>query len=128
MVGWLPSNARRPSPGSWLSNWLEKQQRHPDAFLCGIRVRHGTLPGVSGRWRFRVSAVDPLLADGVVTLHHGTDRTLRLHLDEDPFWPQDGAAPRPGHTVLIGTEVGSAARVLVSVPHGELVRFGIKVL
>jgi hypothetical protein len=125
MVGSFAPNAGRPSPGSWLANWLERQRPHPDSFVCGVRTIDGTVPGQSQRWRYRRSAVDRLRVGDVLTLHHGAKDTLRLRMDAEPYWPGSGPRPRPGLTVLVATVVGSGARVMVAVPPGQAVRFGV---
>jgi hypothetical protein len=126
MVGAFSPNSRRPSPGSWLANWLDTQRPHPDTFTCGVRLLDGTAPWETGRWQYQRSAVDQLRLDDVVTLHHGPRNTLRLRLDADPFWAAGGARPRRGLTVLVGTMVESGDRLLVAVPPGEIVRFGVE--
>jgi hypothetical protein len=125
MTGAFPSNAARSSPGSWLRTWLERQKRHPDAFDCGVRVQDGAVNGETSRWRYRTSAVDQPVSAALVTLHHGTKITLRLRIDGEPF--RDGQAPRPrrGHAVLAAVDAQSGARLLLSVPLAELVRFGV---
>jgi hypothetical protein len=128
MTGAFPSNAARSSPGSWLHTWLEKQKRHPDTFDCGVRVRDDSVNGGTARWRYRTSAVDQLVSDGIVTLHHGTKITLRLRIDDDPFWHGEGSRPRHGHAVLAAVDAESGARLLVSVPPAELARFGVDLL
>lgn len=121
MAGFSSFRALRPSPGSWLSRRLPSAPRHPDAFDCGLRVVAGTLPGASHRWRFRLSAVDPLHEGGTVVLNHGTALTLRLRVDREPA----GAGPRPGYVQLSAVDVTTAARVSISAPLGEVSRFGI---
>lgn len=121
MFGRLPTNATRPSRGSWVDSWLSRRQRHPESFDCGVRVLAGELHGERARWQFRVSAVDPLTDAGAYVLHHGTQVTLRLRPDGDGI----GSGPRQGHVSFAATEVVTSARVQVSVPLGELVRFGL---
>jgi hypothetical protein len=128
MTGAFPSNAARSSPGSWLHTWLERQKRHPDTFDCGVRVRDGSVNGETARWRYRTSAVDQRVSDGIVTLRHGTKITLRLRIDDDPFWHGEGPRPRHGHAVLAAVDAESGAQLLVSVPPAELVRFGVDLL
>lgn len=125
MVGSFPSNAGRPSPGSWLANWLERQRRHPDTFDCGVRTLDGTVPGESPRWQYQRSAVDRRRVGDVVTLRHGTKVTLRLRMDPEPYWLGSGPRPRPGLIVLVATVADTRARLLIAVPPGELVRFGV---
>ena len=116
------SHYLRPSAGSWLDRWLNRHVRHPETFLCGVRVVEGRLPGESARWRHRRSAVDPLLAGRVVTLYHGPRRILRLVPDPDSV---RAGGPHPGSVVVDAVERDSGARVQVSVDPGELVRFGL---
>jgi hypothetical protein len=125
MAGSFSPNAGRPSPGSWLANWLDRQRSHPDTFNCGVRTVDGAVPGESGRWKYRRSAVDRLRLDDVVTLHHGTKDTLRLRMDADPYWQGSGPRPRQGLIMLVATVVDSGARLVVAVPPGEVVRFGV---
>jgi len=108
-----------------LANWLARQRPHPDSFDCGVRTVDGTVPGESHRWRYRRSAVDRLRLGDVVTLHHGTKDTVQLRMDAEPYWQGSGPRPRQGLIVLVGTVVGSGARLLVAVPPGEVVRFGV---
>jgi hypothetical protein len=128
MTGAFPSNAARSSPGSWLRTWLERQKRHPDAFDCGVRVQDGAVHGETARWRYRTSAVDQLVSQGIVTLHHGTRITLRLRIGSEPFRHEQGPRPRRGHVVLAAVDAQSGARLQVSFPPAELVRFGVDVL
>ena len=124
MVQSFRSNAWRPSPGSWLANWLNARP-HPDSFICGVLVRDSGRGGKTGRWQYRRSAVDRLLVGEVVTLNHGTKDRLRLRIDPDPYSAEPRPRPRPGLTVLVGTVVDSGARVLIAVPPGEVARFGM---
>jgi hypothetical protein len=121
MAGWLSNNSTRSSPGSWLHRRLAARARHPETFDCGVRVVAGTVGGEGPRWRYRVSAVDPLVADGVVTLHHGPNVALRLLVEPVPA----GHGPRPGYRQLRAVEQQSGAQVRVSVDVGELGRFGV---
>jgi len=124
MVQSFRSNAWRPSPGSWLANWLNARP-HPDSFVCGVLVRDGGRRRKTGRWQYRQSAVDPLRVGDVVTLSHGTKDRLRLRIDPDPFGAETRPRPRPGLAVLVGTVIESGERVLIAVPPGEVARFGI---
>jgi hypothetical protein len=117
----LPSNSRRPSPGSWISSWL-LQRRHPDAFGCGVRVVEGAVAGESSRWRFRDSAIDRHASGEVIALNHGSKVSLRLRVGE----PLD-LRTRPNHVVLSAVEVTAGALVQISVPLGELATFGIDI-
>ena len=118
-------NAWRPSPGSWLANWSDRQRPHPDSFICGIRMLGDGRHGRAGRWQYRRSAVDQLTAGDVLRLYHGTKVTLRLRMDADPHWGGAGPRPRPGLAVLSGSVVDGGMRLLLAVPLGEVVRFGV---
>jgi len=116
----LPLNARRAGAGSWLRRRLDERPRKGTTFLCGVRVLSGEIPGETQRWSFRRSAADEYVPAGVVTIQHGKTE-LRLHLASEHV--------RPGHRryhVLIKTvEVASGAHAELSLPAGELVRFGL---
>jgi hypothetical protein len=112
------------SEGSWLSRVLGPKP-HPDSFVCGMRVLEGTVVNEKQRWQYRRSGVDQLIQDGVVTLHHGTGRTVRLRID-DGDWT--GAAPRSGFVPVPAVDVDGGARVLLAIPAVELTRFGIDAL
>jgi hypothetical protein len=122
MVGSFSSNASRPSPGSFLDRWLAKRAAHADTFDCGVRVLSGVVVGEGPRWRYRRSATDPLIVRGVVTLYHGPKITL--HLTPEPG-ADAGPRLRPGHVQLSAVVRGSGARIQVSVPAGDLERFGL---
>ncbi|WP_375488609.1 hypothetical protein [uncultured Jatrophihabitans sp.] len=113
MARGAPSNWRRPGAGSWLANWLEKRQLHPQAFTAGLYD--------NGRWRFKPSAVDPYRPTDVVTMQHG-DRTLRLRPEG-----VTGAGPREGHVVVAARDVDAEQHVQLSVPLGEVGNFGLDV-
>ena len=114
------SHYLRPSAGSWLDRWLNRHARHPETFLCGVRVVEGRLPGESAWWRHHRSAVDPLIAAGVVTLNHGPRVVLRLR--PDPASLRAGG-PHPGSVTMDAVEQGSNAHVQLSFDPGELARF-----
>ncbi len=80
------------------------------------------LPGESGRWSYRRSAVDPLVHDDVVTLTHGTV-ALRLRFTGESH-PRSGAV-RALHRVWPAAEVTTGASVEVAADAGEAVRFGV---
>jgi hypothetical protein len=119
----LPGNSQRPSPGSLLARWLERTASHPDSFVCGVRVVSGVVDGESRRWRYRRSAVDPLVVDGVTVLYHG-DRALRLRSLRFDDRGVDGAAARPGFVVGSALEQSSGARVLVACAAGRVEALG----
>lgn len=125
MVGSFASLIGRPSSGSWLDAWLQRRRRHPEAFSCGVRVVEGSAPGLGRRWRYRDSAVDPHPSDGAIALNHGSGVTLRLRL-VDPVEPL-AIRTRPDHLVVAGVDLRTGARIQLSVPRGELARFGIDV-
>ena len=118
------SNSFKPAEGSWLDR-IFGSRPHPDSFVCGLRVLDGTVASESARWKYRSSAVDGLLGDGIVTLHHGTGNTLRLRMDSDPTWDGSGPGPRTGYRVMSASVAGSDARVLLAVPAFHLFRFGV---
>jgi hypothetical protein len=122
MVNSVPANWGKGSPTGWLQKRRARRARHPETFDCGVRVIDGALAGESDRWRYRISAADPLIAEGVVALNHGPDVTLRLVVDPVP----SGAGRRPGHLRLTAVERGSGARVELSVSADELERFGLE--
>ena len=109
-------NASRSTPGSWLANLLDRLQLHPDSFVCGVRVVAGTVPGQSGRWRYRGSWVDPLILDGVVVFNHGTKQTLRLRIDSSEPSDYDGPQPRDGMSVISATLVDGSTKILIATP------------
>ena len=126
-MSWLDySNAARPSPGSWLARLMQRNHHHPDSFMCGLRVLDGRVQNEGHRWQYRRSAADQLIEAEVVTLHHGTGNNLRLRLDTELAWDRTGTKPRAGFAVMSATDVDSGARVLLAVPPGELVRFGVR--
>ena len=108
-----------------MANWLSRQQPHPDSFVCGVRPVDGAGPRKTLRWQYQRSAVDQLIPDGVVTLYHGTKETLRLRMDPSPFVELTKPRARQGLVVLSGTTVESRLRLLVAVPMGEVIRFGL---
>jgi hypothetical protein len=124
MVGSFSSYVRGPAPGSLLHRWLAAHRQHPDSFDCGVRVIAGSVAGEGRRWRYRRSALDPLMTDGVRALNHGTKVRLYLMLAAGPF-VVGAHATRPGHVLLSAAEVGSSAQLQLSVPVGELERFGL---
>ena len=126
MVGSFSGNTGRPAAGSFLSNWLAKRSPHPDSFDCGIRVVSGVMDGGSARWRYQRSAVDRLILDGIVTVHHGTQQVLQLQIDATSVDLRGEAGARPGYAVLSATEQRTGAQVRVSVDPGHLERFGIE--
>jgi hypothetical protein len=70
--GWV-----KPGAGSLLGRFFARRQRHPDEFDCAVRVVAGTVDGETDQFRYRRSALDPLVLDDVHELTHGTVR-LRL--------------------------------------------------
>ena len=119
----VPKGWTRPSPSSWLGRLLERRARHPDEFDCALRVVSGHVDGESERWRYRRSAVDPLVrADGVVHLNHGTVARLQLRFT-GPRLTRPGL--RQYHVAWPATEVRTGARVEVAADPSEAVRFRI---
>jgi hypothetical protein len=116
----LPGNSQRPSPGSLLARWLDRARAHPDSFVCGVRVVDGALAGEGSRWRYRRSAVDRLVVDGVIELNHGSDVVLRIRFDEDEVADVSDLRLRPGYVVRSGVEQTSAARVLITCDEGQV--------
>lgn len=110
-------NWRRPAPNTVVARWFARN-RHPDAFVCGVRVLSGTVPGEGPRWRFRPSAVDPFRPDESVSMRHG-DVPLTFTVDDDPPRP----ATRARHALLTATH--DTGCIELSVPLGDLVRFGV---
>lgn len=142
-ASWYP-NAARPSPGSWLAAYLDRHDGQRDTFLCGLRVLSGAVAGETHRWRYRRSAIDALVLDGVHTLHHGSDVTLRLRVDAQLQWDRTGPRARTGFATVSAAVVGGAlvggavvggvaegadgtvVRVLLALAPGELIRLGIR--
>ena len=124
MVGAFSSNARRPSTGSWIDNWLKRQKPHADSFDCGVRVLTGDVAGERSRWRFTVSAVDRHAPAGIVVLRRSATSALHLRVADDV---SVSVGARPHHVVFAATEADTRAEVEISVPLAELVRFGIDV-
>jgi hypothetical protein len=122
-----------PMPTGSLGNWvtpgedtvlgrlMTRWQRHEREFECGVRVVSGELPGEHPRWRFRRSAADPLVVDGVVTVNHGAGNALRLRIDAGSV----AEGTRPGYVRFTAVEQTTNARVEVSVAPAELERFGL---
>jgi len=61
----------------------------------------------------------------VVSVRIGTTQTVRIRLESDPRW--DGVGPRPRHglAVLCARTTDTDDRLLLAMPTGELIRFGI---
>ena len=117
----VPTSWATPSSTSLLGRFLARQARHPDEFDCAVRVVAGELPGEAGRWRYRRSAVDPLMpASDVVTLTHGRV-VLRLRFTGDTR-PRSGSV-RSHHRIWPATELTTGALVEVAADAGEEVRF-----
>jgi hypothetical protein len=70
--------------------------------------------------------VDDWRDGGVVAMRFGKGETTRIRLDPDPWWKGSGPRPRSGLDVLSGRCAESGAQVLIAVPPGELIRFGIE--
>jgi len=104
----VPANWFRPGPTSLLGRLLGRRARHPDEFDAAVRVVSGAVDGESVRWRYRRSAADPLVRDGVVTVVHGTV-TLRLRFAAEPLPRHSGL--RPQHRAWRATEVVTGAQV-----------------
>ena len=117
-------NSWRPASGSLLGRWLARGVRHPDAFVCGVRVLSGVVPGEGERWRYRRSAVDRLVSAGVITLNHGSQVVLRLRLDVAEDQLATPARTRPGHVVRSAVEQTTGARVAISADVGDIDRLG----
>lgn len=126
VFGALP-NALRPTPGSLLDRWLQRTTPQPDTFVCGIRGPGGDGAGGSGRWRYRRVWVDPLRENGIVTVWFNGKDSLRVRFDVDLRWTGDGPRPRPGLDVLPARSADSGTEIMLAVPPGEFVRFGIDV-
>ncbi|MCW2527569.1 MAG: hypothetical protein JWM76_2429 [Pseudonocardiales bacterium] len=124
----LSPKARRSAPQSFLGKRLARQTPHPASFDCGIRVVSGSLAGEGSRWRYRVSGADPLIVGGVVKLKHGTKVTLRLLIDKESLDDGGAGVTKPGYTVLTALELAVGAQVQISIPPGELERFGLEAL
>ena len=118
---WLYPDSWRSAAGSWLSTRRDTAPLPGTTFLCGVRIVSGHLAGETRRWTFRQSAADELVTDGVVTIQHGTRSRLRLRLTSHEVAP----GRRPHHAIVTASELDSAAVLEVSLPAGELVRFGI---
>jgi len=125
---WFSPNTRRSAEGSLLRGWLDRFQPHPDSFVCGILRPQGAGSTGGGRWEYRRVWVDQLVSDGVVTMQFSKDDRLRVRLDADPWWKGEGRAPRSGLEVLSARSADSGEHVLLAVPPGELIRFGLQVL
>jgi hypothetical protein len=124
VVSSFPQNWFNPEPGSVLAKLLDRFAPVPNSFECGVRVVSGALTGEGTRWRYRRSAVDPLVIDGVVELHRGHRSVLRLSVDRHSV-AAGGTPGRPGFVVLAAVERSSGAMVQVSVEPQNLTRFGI---
>ena len=114
-----------PSPSSLFGGFLARRARHPDEFDCAVRVLAGSVPGESRRWRYRRSAVDPLMPEwDVVTLTHG-NVVLRLSFTGEtrPRCDATFGGVRLTHRVWPATEVGTGAELEVAADAGEAVRF-----
>jgi hypothetical protein len=59
-------------------------------------------------------------------MRFGEDATMRIRLDPDPWWHGGVPSPRSGLEVLSGRSADSGTQVLLAVPPGELVRFGVE--
>jgi hypothetical protein len=59
-------------------------------------------------------------------MRFGTGETIRIRLDPDPWWSGGSPTPRAGLDVLSARSADSGAQVLIAVPPGELVRYGIE--
>jgi hypothetical protein len=124
VVSSFPQNWFNPEPGSVLAKLLDRFAPVPNSFESGVRVLSGSVTGESTRWRFRQSAVDPLVIGGVVELRHGRRSVLRLSVDRHSIEASD-IPGRPGHVVLAAVERSSGATVQISVEPQNLTRFGI---
>jgi hypothetical protein len=124
---WPRSRAVRPAPGSVLDRLLRSRQRHPGEFDCAVRVVEGEVPGESARWRYRRSAVDPLLGQDpvtllpVVALNHGPD--VRLLIRFTGQQRPGGATLRRYHVIWPGVELTTGARIEVAADVSEADRF-----
>ncbi len=117
-------NWGRASPDSALGRLL-RRARHPGAFICGLRWPEADDPKARNRWRYRPAWVDPWPEGDALTVHFADQETLRIRLDADPWWHGGGPAARPLFAVLSGRSADAGARLLVAVPQGELIRFGV---
>lgn len=122
---WRSGNPIRPAPDSLLDK-VVAGFLHPDPnlFACGVRVLRGSVPGESGRWRFRRSALDRYEDGHTRTLRHG--RTALVLRDPVVFPAATSERPRRnGHALFVATEEHTGADLLLSVAVGQLDRFGI---
>ncbi len=110
-----------PSSTSVLGHVLAKRARHPDEFDCAVRVVAGAVPGEATRWRYRRSAVDPLMLDwDIITVTHGSV-VLRLRFTGENR-PRSGSV-RVHHRIWPATDVPTGASVEIAADAGEAVRF-----
>ena len=129
MAEWPRVPAARPASGTLLDRLLKRKQRHPDEFDCAVRVVEGAVPGESARWRYRRSAVDPLVEQvpmtrqPVITLYHGPEVRLRIRFTGEQ---RPGSATlRRYHVIWPGTELTTGARVEVAADVSEADRLHI---
>jgi len=119
------SQSWRPPPDSLIGRWFADRPHH-DSFDCGVRVVSGTVAGERSRWTFRRSAVDALLDDVAVVLHHGRKVTLRLALADPPLVPGAGSPARLDYAVIRAQDRPTGAQVEVSCAVNQLFRFGLE--
>jgi hypothetical protein len=124
MVSALPPNARTPASGSIIARWLERTAALPGTFKCGVRwpdhadARHR-------RWRYRRAWIDPYREGGAMRIRLDNGEVIRIRLDDDPWWHDVEAPPRPGFTVLSARSVDDGACILLAVPDGHLAKFEV---
>jgi hypothetical protein len=90
-----------------------------------VRVVAGRVDGESSRWRYRQSATDPLIVDGVVALSHGARAALRVAPEPDSIRSGAALKGRGGHVVFDAVVGDVLARVQISVEPHILERFGL---
>jgi hypothetical protein len=122
MANGIPSNSIRPAAGSLIDRLMNRAAGHPGSFVCGVRVVTGEVAGESRNWRYRSSAVDRLVSDGIVTLNHGTDVVLRLRIASGEVANTAELRLRTNWVVRSAQEQTSGAQVLVTFDGAELDR------
>ena len=119
----MPRRWLQPTSDSLLGRLLARRVRHPEEFGSAVRVVEGEVPGEGARFRYRRSALDPLVVDGAREFTHGA---VRMRLAADLAVGRTGVpGARPGHLVWRAHLADGSAVVEIAADVDVAARFGV---